>query len=207
MLLDIDPNINVIAVSKQRTPAEILPLLQSGHRLFGENRVSEAFEKWPSLRESFPGVELHMIGALQTNKVAQAVEVFDVIQTLDREALADTLAAEMARQNKSLSCFIQVNTGEEPQKAGCRPQALETLYRYATEQAGLNVIGLMCLPPIDEVCALHFGLLRQLAGNLGLKNLSMGMSADYKTALRYGATHVRLGTALFGPRDLSPYKA
>ena len=189
----------LVAVSKGHGAAQIVPVLEAGHRLFGENRVQEAEAKWPELRTRFPGVELHLIGPLQTNKVKDAVRLFDAIQSLDRPKLAEALKAEMHKTGKHLALFVQVNTGEEPQKAGIAPKETEGFVR-ACQAMGLNVTGLMCIPPVDEEPSLHFALLAALAKACGLSHLSMGMSADYETAIRFGATHVRVGSAIFGER-------
>lgn len=192
--------VSLIAVSKTHGPEDILPVLAAGQRLFGENRVQEAAAKWPGLRQEFPGIELHLIGPLQTNKVAEAVALFDVIETVDREKLAAALSREMKKQRRSLPVFIQVNTGEEPQKAGIAPLEADGFIARCRDVYGLDVIGLMCIPPIDEEAALHFALLSKIAARNGLANLSMGMSADFEKAIRHGATHVRVGSAIFGAR-------
>lgn len=194
------PSVRLMAVSKTQSPADILPLLQEGQRLFGENRVQEAAEKWPDLKKDYPDIELHMIGHLQSNKAGEAVTLFDAIQSLDRPKLAKALAAEMTKQGKHIPCFIQVNTGEEPQKGGILPQDLKTFYTEATQTHGLNITGLMCIPPAEEHPAPHFAFLHKLGKELELEELSMGMSGDYETAIRYGSTCVRVGTALFGTR-------
>ncbi len=189
----------LVAVTKGHGPERILSALQAGHRLFGENRVQEAKAKWPQLREQFPDTALHLIGPLQTNKAREAVELFDAIHSLDRLKLAQALKEEMARAGRTLELFVQVNTGEESQKAGITPGAAVSFVLDCRE-LGLNVVGLMCIPPLNEEPALHFALLKKLAGECGLANLSMGMSDDFETAIRFGATHVRIGTAIFGPR-------
>jgi len=186
-------------VAKRHDAARIRPVLAGGHRVFGENRVQEAAAKWPALRAETPGVELHLIGPLQTNKVRDAVALFDVIETVDRPKLARALADEMARQDRRLPVFIQVNTGEEPQKAGVAPQDADDFVSVCRD-LGLDVVGLMCIPPLDEEPALHFALLGKIAARNGLDNLSMGMSADFETAAALGATHVRIGTEIFGAR-------
>lgn len=174
-----------------------------GHRvvLFGENKVQEAKDKWPALKQELPGAQLHLIGPLQSNKAADAVALFDVIQTLDRPKLADVLAKEMTRQNRFLPCFIQVNTGEEPQKAGIAPQGLGEFVHHCRNITKLPVSGLMCIPPADENPAPHFALMHQLAKQHGLSELSMGMSDDYDIAARFGSTIIRLGRGLFGERE------
>ncbi|MDX5360435.1 MAG: YggS family pyridoxal phosphate-dependent enzyme [Alphaproteobacteria bacterium] len=198
-----DPaEVTLVAVSKTHGPDRIAPLIAAGQRTFGENRVQEAAAKWPDLKAANPDVELHLIGPLQTNKVKDALALFDVIETLDRPKLAFALADGIAKAGvKAPRLFVQVNTGEEPQKAGVAPSDLGGFLRTVREEAGLAVDGLMCIPPVDEEPALHFGLLTNLARDHGLKVLSMGMSADYEVAVRLGATHVRVGTALFGARE------
>ena len=174
--------------------------LEAGHRVFGENRVQEAAGKWPDLRGRHDGVELHLIGPLQTNKIRDAVRLFDVIQTVDRPRLADGLRREMDRTGRECDCFIQVNTGEEPQKAGVLPQEADAFITRCRTDVGLALVGLMCIPPADEEPALHFALLRGIAERNGLSGLSMGMSGDFETAVAFGATHVRVGSAIFGER-------
>ncbi len=193
----IPPGVTLVAVSKAQPVENIRQLLDEGHRVFGENRVQEAEEKFPALRAQYKDIELHFIGHLQTNKAKAAVSVFDVIETVDRIPLAEALQKEMEKQQRNLPCFIQVNTGDEEQKGGVPPKELESLFRFCTEQAQINIAGLMCIPPVHEIPDLHFALLHKLAQNLGLKKLSMGMSADFDIAIRYGATHVRLGSAIF----------
>ena len=193
--------INLVAVSKKQPDARIQEALDAGHRLFGENRVQEAQSHWTDRRASYPDLKLHMIGPLQTNKVKEAVALFDVIETLDREKLARALASEMQKQEKSLLCFIQVNTGEEEQKAGIAPADAADFYEFATGECGLNIAGLMCIPPADESPALHFALMQKYAGVLGVADLSMGMSGDFEKAIPLGATYVRVGTGVFGARD------
>jgi len=193
------PETRLVAVTKGHDASRIMPALEAGHRLFGENRVQEAKVKWPALREKFAGVQLHLIGPLQTNKVREAVELFDAIHSLDRLKLAHALKDEMERAGRKLDLFVQVNTGEEPQKAGVAPGDAVAFVKEAGA-LGLNVIGLMCIPPLNEEPALHFALLKKLAGECGLTQLSMGMSDDFETAIKFGATHVRIGTAIFGPR-------
>lgn len=190
----------LVAVSKTHDGAHIRPALEAGHRIFGENRVQEAAGKWPGLREDYPDLELHLIGPLQTNKVSQAVALFDVIQTVDRDKLARALAAEFAKTGLDRPIFIQVNTGEEPQKAGVLPGDADAFIGACIEDHRLNVAGLMCIPPAGEEPALHFALLTRIAKRNGLAALSMGMSGDFETAVRMGATHVRVGTAIFGAR-------
>jgi hypothetical protein len=192
-------NVALIAVSKTRSAAEIRPLLQAGHRLFGENRVQEAAQKWPQLRREYPDTQLHLIGQLQSNKAEEAVTLFDCIHSLDRMSLLDALTKAMAKVGKSVPCFVQVNIGEEAQKGGCAIADLPALLAAARERH-VKVIGLMCLPPADVEPAPYFALLAELAARHGLSQLSMGMSDDFATAIQLGATHVRVGTALFGPR-------
>ena len=175
-------------------------LLDAGHRVFGENRVQEAEGKFPDLKAAFPDLELHLIGPLQTNKARDAVALFDVIQSVDRERLAAALVKEMDKLGRRPACYIQVNTGEEPQKAGILPKDVDAFVALCRDQYKLPVVGLMCIPPVDEEPALHFTLLGKMAARNGLAKLSMGMSADYETAVRLGATHVRVGSALFGSR-------
>lgn len=193
-------DITLVAVSKTHGADRVREVLEAGHRVFGENRVQEAQEKFPALKAGFPDLELHLIGPLQTNKARDAVALFDVIQSVDRERLAVTLAREMERAGKRPACFIQVNTGEEPQKAGILPAELDAFVAACRDTHKLPVVGLMCIPPVDEEPALHFALLAKMAARNGLAKVSMGMSADYETAVRLGATHVRVGSALFGAR-------
>ncbi|NNG04096.1 MAG: YggS family pyridoxal phosphate-dependent enzyme [Inquilinus sp.] len=200
-----DPSaIGLVAVSKLQPPERIEAALATGHRLFGENRVQEATGRWPALKQRYPDVALHLIGPLQTNKVKEAVALFDAIETVDRPRLARHLAAEMARSGRRPDCLIQVNTGEEPQKAGVAPDGLGDLLALCRDALGLPVRGLMCIPPQDENPALHFALLAELAARSGLEVVSMGMSGDFETAIRHGATLVRVGTALFGERPPRP---
>lgn len=200
-----DPaQVSLIAVSKSHPGSAAAAALQAGHRVFGENRVQEAQEKWPPLKAEFPDAELHLIGPLQTNKSADAVALFDVIQTLDREKLARTLAREMDRLDRRPALMVQVNTGEEPQKAGILPLEADAFIEKCRTEFDLPVAGLMCIPPIDENPALHFALLADIAARNGISRLSMGMSADFETAVRLGATEVRVGTAIFGARPPRP---
>lgn len=193
-------DIQLVAVSKVHGPETIIPVLQAGHRVFGENRVQEAQGKWPALKEQFPDVKLHLIGSLQTNKAKEAVALFDVIETVDRPKLARALASEMSKQGKSLEIYLQVNTGEEDQKGGCLPGDLEELVTVCRDELGLTIKGLMCIPPANEEPSVHFAFLRELARRHNITALSMGMSGDYETAIRFGATSVRVGTAVFGKR-------
>lgn len=189
----------LVAVTKTISREDIYPALIAGQRAFGENRVQEALAKWPALRTEYPDIELHLIGPLQTNKARDAVALFDAIQTLDRPRLADVLHAEMNRSRRTPFLFIQVNTGEEPQKAGVMPSDVAALITYS-RGLGLPLKGLMCIPPADESPAPHFALLAKLAREHDLPLLSMGMSSDFEIAIRFGATHVRVGSAIFGER-------
>lgn len=199
-----DPaSVTLVAVSKTFPAEAILPVLESGHRVFGENRVQEAKGKWPALRERFPRIELHLIGPLQSNKAREAVALFDAIHTVDRPKIAEALAAEMARQGRKLQLFIEINTGGEAQKAGVAPQEADRFIADCRDQYGLGIEGLMCIPPFDEAPAPHFALLQKIAQRNGLAKLSMGMSADFASAIAFGATHVRVGSAIFGERDYS----
>lgn len=191
----------LVAVSKTFDAEHIRPVLAAGQRIFGENKVQESQGKWPQLREEFDGVELHLIGPLQTNKAKEAVALFDCIQTLDRPKLAKVLAKEMKFQNKFPELLIQVNTGEEPQKAGVTPAETDEFLWACREEYGLNPVGLMCIPPFDEESSLHFALLKKIADRNGLRVVSMGMSGDFETAIAFGATHVRVGSAIFGARS------
>jgi pyridoxal phosphate enzyme (YggS family) len=200
-----DPgSVTLVAVSKTHGAERIAALIAAGQRVFGENRVQEAQAKFPALKATHPDLELHLIGPLQTNKARDAVALFDVIESVDRPKLAAELAKEMARQGRRPACFVQINTGEEEQKAGVAPREADAFIRACVEQHGLPVVGVMCIPPQDEEPALHFALLRKIAERNGLALISMGMSADYEQAIRFGATHVRVGTALFGARGPVP---
>lgn len=196
-------DIQLIAVSKKQPPDRIERLLETGHRLFGENRVQDAIKTWQGLKPRYPDTKIHLIGPLQTNKVREAVAFFDVIETLDRAKLVIALAAEMKKQGRYLPCFVQVNTGAEDQKSGITPDALPKLLMLARAE-GLNIIGLMCIPPVDEPPALHFAFLMKLAQENGLKDLSIGMSNDFEKAVPFGiaggSTYIRIGSALFGER-------
>ena len=196
--------VNLVAVTKTHPAETVREALAAGHRVFGENRVQEAQAKYPALREAVPDLALHLIGPLQTNKVRDAVALFDVIETVDRPRLAEALATEMQRSGRRLPCLIEVNTGEEPQKAGVFPAEADDFIVECRDRLGLPVEGLMCVPPLDEEPALHFALLREIARRTGLTLLSMGMSADFEKAIRFGATHVRVGTAIFGARGETP---
>jgi pyridoxal phosphate enzyme (YggS family) len=192
--------VTLIAVSKTQPADAVRAALAAGQRVFGENRVQEAVAKFPELRRDYPDLTLHLIGPLQTNKVKDAVAHCDAIETVDRPRLAEALAREMERSGRRLPCFIEVNTGEEAQKAGVLPEAADAFIADCRGRLGLPVVGLMCIPPEHEEPALHFALLREIAKRNGLDQLSMGMSADFETAIRFGATHVRVGTAIFGAR-------
>ena len=200
-------DVTLVAVSKTHGADRVRELLEAGQRVFGENRVQEAQGKFPDLKAAWPDLELHLIGPLQTNKARDAVALFDVVQSVDREKLAAALVKEMDRLDRRPACYIQVNTGEEPQKAGILPKDLDAFVAACRNQYQLPVVGLMCIPPVDEEPALHFALLAKMAARNGLAKLSMGMSADYETAVRLGATHVRVGSALFGARPPLPVHA
>ena len=193
-------SVTLVAVSKTHPATSVRHALMAGHRVFGENRVQEAQAKYPELREEFPDLALHLIGPLQTNKVRDAVALCDMIETVDRPRLAEALAREMERSGRRPPCLIEVNTGEEPQKSGVLPTVADDFIVECRDRLGLPIVGLMCVPPIDEEPALHFALLREIARRNELDVLSMGMSADFEKAIRFGATHVRVGTAIFGAR-------
>jgi PLP dependent protein len=196
-----DPgSVNLLAIAKTIPAQRIEPVIQAAQRLFGENRVQEAKAKWPSLKQRFPDLELHLVGPLQSNKVRDAVALFDVIQSVDRPKIARALAEEIQRTGREPRLFVQVNTGAEPQKAGVLPPETEAFVAECRDSLGLAVEGLMCIPPFDEDPAPHFALLAKLAGEVGLEELSMGMSGDFETAIAFGATYVRVGTAIFGAR-------
>jgi pyridoxal phosphate enzyme (YggS family) len=196
-----DPaSVHLVAVTKTFDADDILPVLEAGHRRFGENRVQEVKGKWPALRQRFPGIELHLIGALQSNKAREAVALFDAIHTIDRPKIAEAIATEMAKQGKRLQLFVEVNTGEELQKAGVMPKEAAGLLRLCRKELRLEIAGLMCIPPLDEEPAVHFAFLAKLAQKLGLQQLSMGMSVDFETAVAFGATYVRVGSQIFGSR-------
>jgi pyridoxal phosphate enzyme (YggS family) len=192
--------VTLIAVSKTFGPDRIAPALEVGHRVFGENRVQEAKAKWPALKDRYPDTRLHLIGPLQSNKAKEAVSLFDAIHTIDRARIAEAIAEEMVKRGRRPQLFIEVNTGEEPQKAGVLPKETAGLLRLCREELKLDIAGLMCIPPMDEAPAIHFAFLAKLAGELGLANLSMGMSADFEMAVQFGATHVRVGSEIFGQR-------
>jgi pyridoxal phosphate enzyme (YggS family) len=197
-----DPaSVTLVAISKAFDAAAIEPVIAGGQRVFGENRVQEAKAKWPALIERHPGIELHLVGALQSNKARDAVAIFDAIHSLDRPSLARALAAEIARQGRTPTLLVEVNTGAEPQKAGVLPENADAFVRACRDDYGLAVAGIMCIPPADEPPAPHFALTAKIARRNGLLLLSMGMSADFPLAIAFGATHVRVGTAIFGSRS------
>jgi pyridoxal phosphate enzyme (YggS family) len=196
-----DPaSVTLIAVSKTFGADAIEPVIAQGHRVFGENRVQEAKAKWPALKAQHPGIELHMVGPLQSNKAREAVALFDAIHSLDRASLCEALAKEIARQGRRPTLFVEINTGAEPQKAGVLPQDADAFIARCRDTYGLRIDGLMCIPPLDEAPAPHFALTAKIAARNNLPLLSMGMSADYPIAIAFGATHVRIGTAIFGER-------
>ncbi|BCG77689.1 YggS family pyridoxal phosphate-dependent enzyme [Mesorhizobium sp. 113-3-3] len=192
--------VTLVAVSKTFDAADIRPVIEAGQRVFGENRVQEAQGKWPDLKQAFPAIELHLIGPLQSNKAKEAVALFDVIETVDRDKIAAELAKEIARQGRAPKLYVQVNTGSEPQKAGIEPRDAVAFVARCRDVHGLAVEGLMCIPPADENPGPHFALLEKLAREAGVEKLSMGMSGDYETAIAFGATSVRVGSAIFGSR-------
>jgi pyridoxal phosphate enzyme (YggS family) len=192
--------VTLVAVSKTFDAEAIRPVLEAGQRVFGENRVQEAQAKWPGLKADFPDIELHLIGPLQSNKAKEAVALFDVIETVDREKIAGELAKEMKRQGRAPKLYVQVNTGSEPQKAGIEPREAAAFVKRCREAYGLAIEGLMCIPPADENPGPHFALLGKLAREAGVKKLSMGMSGDFEVAVAFGATSVRVGSAIFGHR-------
>ncbi|MEQ8667299.1 MAG: YggS family pyridoxal phosphate-dependent enzyme [Rhodospirillales bacterium] len=196
-----DPaDVSLVAVTKVHGPDRIRPAIEAGHRTFGENRVQEAEGKWPAMRDLSPDIRLHLIGPLQSNKVKAALETFDVIETVDRPKLARRIAGLMDETGRRPDVFVQVNTGAEPQKAGVLPEDADAFVALCRDDLGLPVVGLMCIPPVDEEPSLHFALLAKIAARNGLTGLSMGMSADFEVAVRFGATHVRVGSAIFGER-------
>ena len=196
-----DPEtVALVAISKTHGVDRIADAITAGHRLFGENRVQESEAKWPALLEGAPDVRLHLVGPLQSNKVKRAVQLYHGIQTLDRLKLARALAREFDAQGRQVECFIQINIGEEPQKAGIRPREADGFIAECRDTMDLPIVGLMCIPPADEEAGLYFGLLAEIAARSGLDRISMGMSGDFETAVRFGATHVRVGTAIFGQR-------
>jgi len=195
--------VTLVAVSKTYGEEAIRPVIDARHRVFGENRVQEAKAKWPSIKDRYPDLKIHLIGPLQSNKTKEAIELFDAIHTVDRPKIAMAIADEMARQGKRPELFVQVNTGEEEQKAGIPPRETSSFVKYCRDGLKLSIAGLMCIPPVDEEAALHFGLLANLARENGLAGLSMGMSDDFETAIALGATHVRVGSAIFGARTVA----
>jgi PLP dependent protein len=197
--------ITLIAVSKTFGAEDILPVLQAGQIAFGENRVQEATGKWPALKSSASRLELHLIGPLQTNKAVDAVRLFDAIHTIDRPRIAQAIAAEMAKQARQVQLFIQVNTGDEKQKAGVSVDSADSFIAECQNKYGLRISGLMCIPPVNEAPETHFALLAQIARRNHLEKLSMGMSGDFETAIKHGATHVRVGSAIFGTREGQPH--
>jgi pyridoxal phosphate enzyme (YggS family) len=196
--------VTLVCVTKTFPAEDVAPLLEAGHRVYGENRVQEAMGKWPALREKFPDIELHLIGPLQSNKTREAVETFDVIQSVDREKIAAALAEEMRRLGRRPRLFVQVNTGAEPQKAGVLPRDADAFIASCRDKYGLEIAGLMCVPPVDEQASPHFALLADIAARNGIGELSMGMSSDYELAIQLGATYVRVGSAIMGSRAYPP---
>ncbi len=192
--------VELVAVTKTHSAEKIIPALEAGHRIFGENRVQEALQKWPSLKQQYSNLELHLIGPLQTNKVKDAVGLFDVIQTVDRPKLARVLANEMTARDRHLKLFIQINTGREEQKAGVLPDRADDFIALCRRDFEFEIAGLMCIPPFSEDALPHFNLLRKIAERNGISGLSMGMSGDFEAAIEAGATHVRVGSAIFGAR-------
>jgi pyridoxal phosphate enzyme (YggS family) len=193
-------SVTLIAVSKTFEADAILPVITAGQRVFGENRVQEAKAKWPALMSAHPGLALHLIGPLQSNKAKDAVALFDAIHSVDRPSICEALSKEIDRQQRAPNLFVQLNTGEEPQKAGIAPAEADAFIAACSDQYGLQISGLMCIPPVDEAPAPHFALTAKIAARNGLNNLSMGMSADFAIAIQFGATHVRVGSAIFGAR-------
>jgi len=193
-------SVTLIAVSKTFDASAITPVIESGQRVFGENRVQEAKSKWPALISAYPGIALHLIGPLQSNKAREAVALFDAIHSVDRPSICQALAKEIDSQKKRPELFVQINTGEEPQKAGIAPSEADAFIARCRDTYGLTISGLMCIPPVNEAAAPHFALTAKIAARNGLKNLSMGMSADFTTAIQFGATHIRVGSAIFGHR-------
>ena len=196
----IPPTVTLVAVSKTFAADAIEPVIAAGQRVFGENRVQEAKAKWPALRAAHPGLELHLIGPLQSNKAKEAVALFDAIHAVDRVSMCEALAKEIARQGRRPLLFVEINSGAEPQKAGVLPEDADAFIKRCRETYGLDIAGLMCIPPLEEAPAPHFALTAKIAARNGLKLLSMGMSADFATAIAFGATHVRVGSAIFGER-------
>lgn len=204
-----DPrSVRLVCVTKTFLAEAVLPLLEAGHRIFGENRVQEAVAKWPKLREKYPDIELHLIGPLQSNKTREAVEFFDVIESVDREKIARALSDEISKTGKRPRLFVQVNTGAEPQKAGILPENADNFLAACRNTYGLQIEGLMCVPPVGEQASPHFALLAHIAARNGISELSMGMSSDFELAIQLGATYVRVGSAIMGERDYpdTPYE-
>ena len=197
----VETDVTLVVVSKTYGPTEIEPVLLAGHRTFGENRVQESQGKWPALKARFPDVELHLIGPLQSNKAKEAIALFDVIETVDRPSIAEALSKEFVKTDRRPKLYVQINTGEEPQKAGVSPKEADSFLKRCREEWGLAISGLMCIPPVDEPPSPHFALLRKIAERNGLQTLSMGMSGDFEAAIQIGATHVRIGSAIFGARS------
>jgi PLP dependent protein len=193
-------SVRLIAVSKTFDADAIAPVIEAGQRVFGENRVQEAKAKWPGLMSACPGIALHLIGPLQSNKAKEAVALFDAIHSVDRPSVCEALAKEIVSRQRRPQLFVQLNTGEEPQKAGIAPAEADAFIASCRERYGLEISGLMCIPPVDDAPAPHFALTAKIAARNGLKNLSMGMSADFATAIQFGATHIRVGSAIFGAR-------
>src|SRR5580698_1399743 len=193
-------SVTLVAVSKTFDADAIEPVIKSGQHVFGENRVQEAKAKWPGLMSAYPGIALHLIGPLQSNKAKEAVALFDAIHSVDRPSICEALAKEIISQKRQPELFVQINTGEEPQKAGVAPADADAFIASCREKHGLSIAGLMCIPPLDDPPAPHFALTAKIAARNGLKKLSMGMSADFAIAIQFGATHVRVGTAIFGKR-------
>jgi pyridoxal phosphate enzyme (YggS family) len=196
-----DPrDVTLVCVCKTFAAPDISPVINAGERVFGENRVQEALEKWPPLKATHPGLELHLIGPLQSNKAHEAVSFFDVIETVDRDKIAKTLASEIQKTSRHPRLYVQVNTGAEPQKAGVLPREADRFIEACRKDYGLEISGLMCIPPVDDQASPHFALLNRIAVRHGIAVLSMGMSADFELAIQLGATHVRVGSAIFGER-------
>src|SRR5579859_5087433 len=193
-------SVTLVAVSKTFDAPAIEPVIKAGQGVFGENRVQEAKSKWPGLMSAYPGLSVHLIGPLQSNKAKEAVALFDVIHSVDRPSICQALAKEIEAQKKRPQLFVQINTGEEPQKAGVAPQDADAFIAACRDKYGLEISGLMCIPPVNEAPAPHFALTAKIAARNGLKHLSMGMSADYAIAIQFGATHIRVGSAIFGHR-------
>jgi pyridoxal phosphate enzyme (YggS family) len=197
-----DPaTVTLVTISKTFKANAIEPVIAEGQRVFGENRVPEAKAKWPELRARYSGIELHLVGPLQSNKTRDAVTLFDAVHSLDRKSLAEALAKEIARQGRTPTLFVELNTGAEPQKSGVLPEEADAFIATCRDRYGLTISGLMCIPPLNEPPAPHFALTHKIARRNGLSLLSMGMSADFALAIAFGATHVRIGTAIFGPRS------